>query len=56
MGFKIKLKIVIKSTVNISPQKNKIKNPHWSQTLKLMDYTVIQSLKSEPKTQKRTYS
>ena len=45
MGFNIKLKTVIKSTVNTSPQENKVKNPHRSQTLKFINYTVIQSLK-----------
>ena len=43
MGFNIKLKIIIKSTVNTSPLENKIKNPNRSQTLKLINYTVIQS-------------
>ena len=38
MGFNIKLKTVIKSTVNTSPQENKVKNPHRSQTLKLINY------------------
>ena len=56
MGFNIKLKTVIKSTVNTSPLANKVKSPHRSRTLKLINYTVIQSLKSEPKTQKITYT
>ena len=56
MGFNIKLKTVIKSTVNTSPQENKFKNPHRSQTLKLINYTIIQSLKSELKTRKKTYT
>ena len=56
MGFNIKLKPIIKSTVNTSPLENKVKNPDRSQTLKLINYIVIQSLKSESKTQKRTYT
>ena len=35
MRFNIKLKTVIKSTVNTSPQENKIKYPHRSQTLNI---------------------
>ena len=42
MGFNIKLKTIIKSTVNTSPLENKVKNPHRSQTLKLI---MIQSSK-----------
>ena len=56
MGFNIKLKQLENSQFNTSPQENKIKSPHRSQTPKLINYTVIQSLKSEPKILKRTYT